>query len=137
MKAFSKKVLECGNRISLTSFNSETCVQNSYVDQNDKDIFYNSDPYLTSLIARISYGDYIVETVDFHHLIWFCNLYYDHFYDLLNDKEHIYNISCKKSKNCRYSFKSKTNKIQFNFAKVYLSLDRKRTLKILIQHLSN
>jgi hypothetical protein len=55
-------------------------------------------------------------------------------YDLLGNKDYDYNIKCKKTKMCRYSLKNKLNNIQFNFEKIYLSLDRKRLLKVSIQH---
>jgi hypothetical protein len=67
-------------------------------------------------------------------LIWFCALNYDPFYSLLNNKDNNYNIVCKRSKRSRCSFKNKVNGIQFNFAKVYLSLDHKRLLKVTIQY---
>jgi hypothetical protein len=49
---------------------------------------------------------------------------------MLNNKDNKYNIDCKRSKRWRYSFKNRINGIQFNFAKIYLSLDRKRILKV-------
>jgi hypothetical protein len=134
MKKLCKKVLDYGDRISSIPFTSRLHIENPYKVRDEKDVFFNSDPYLTSIIVRITYLDYVVELVDFRCLIWFCALNYDPFYNLLNDRNNNYNIVCKRSKRSRYSFKNKVNGIQFNFAKVYLSLDRKRLLKVTIQY---
>jgi hypothetical protein len=57
---------------------------------------------ISSIYFRITYPEYILELIDFHCIIWFCELNYDNFYDLLNKPEYIYNIKCKKANIFRF-----------------------------------
>jgi hypothetical protein len=60
MEKFIKKMLDYGERISSIPFTSRVHIQNPYKIRDEKDVFFNSDPYLTGIIVRITYLDYMI-----------------------------------------------------------------------------
>jgi hypothetical protein len=132
---FTKRLLNYADHLSSIIYDSETIVKNPYKKFDQKDVFYNPDIDISSLIVRISYLDYVVELIDYQNLIWLCRMNCQEFKDILNSRELNYNIKLCMRKNpvVNYSFKNNFNKVRFNFSKVYFSKDLSRILKVVLE----
>jgi hypothetical protein len=75
MIKFTKKLFDYADRLSSIEYDSESLVKNLYKKFDQKDVFFNSDIDITSLIVCISYPDHVVELIDSQNLIWLYRLY--------------------------------------------------------------
>jgi hypothetical protein len=57
---FTKKLLNYTDRLSSLIYDSENLVKNPYKKFDQRDVFYNTDMDISSLIVRISYPEYVV-----------------------------------------------------------------------------